>query len=119
MTDEIKEELTRAGIDLEDALGRVLGSESLLERILKKFLEDPNYERLRAGLASGDADQAFRAAHTLKGVCGNLSMGRLYQLTAQQVELLRGGDCAGAAAMLPAVTREYELLTDAIRRSFV
>ena len=41
-----KEQLTGAGIDVDGALERLMGSETLLERFLIKFLSDPNFEKL-------------------------------------------------------------------------
>ena len=66
-----------------------MGSEALLERLLDRFLEDRNFPSLAAALECGDTDGAVQAAHTLKGVCGNLSMNGLYRLFTRQVELLR------------------------------
>lgn len=41
-----RERLAAAGVDVEDALARFLGSEAMLERFWEKFLEDQNYARL-------------------------------------------------------------------------
>ena len=75
-----KERLTAAGIDVDDALGRFMGNEALLERFLTKFLADGNYAALSAAVAAGDSAGALTASHTLKGVCGNLSMSELFRL---------------------------------------
>ena len=37
MTGQRKERLKAAGVDVDEALGRVLGNEALLERLLAKF----------------------------------------------------------------------------------
>ena len=41
MTPERRTQLEAAGIDVASALERMMGSEALLERLLGKFLEDP------------------------------------------------------------------------------
>ena len=46
MTSFCKQQLADAGMDVADALERLMGSEALLERLLKKFLEDENYQKL-------------------------------------------------------------------------
>ena len=108
MTDGTKAALTGAGIQVDEALERLMGSEALLERLLGKFLEDRN-------LAEDRREDAFRAAHTLKGVCGNLSMTRLEALVSQMVELLRGeGELAAAQALLPEVTEACREVREAI-----
>ena len=89
MTNGKKEILTAAGIQADEALERLMGSEALLERFLKKFLQDKSYEELVSAIEGQELERAFRAAHTLKGVCGNLSLNRLGDLVKEQVELLR------------------------------
>ena len=74
MTQARRAALEAAGIDVASALERMMGSEALLERLLGKFPEDKNLPVLREALESGDPGRAAAAAHTLKGVCGNLSM---------------------------------------------
>ena len=49
------ESLTDAGIDVNSAIERFMGNESLFERFLKKFLEDSNYHDLLAAISSGDS----------------------------------------------------------------
>ena len=111
-----KEMLAAAGIDAEDALERFMGSEALLVKFLKKFLEDENYEKLAQAMKGQDYGEALRASHTLKGVCGNLSMGNLYELTAKQVGLFRAEKYQEAEEMMPAISREYEKICEALRR---
>ena len=110
-----KQMLADAGIDVDGALERFMGSEALLVRFLGKFPADPNFSALEAALAAGDCDGAFTAAHTLKGVCGNLSMTALFDEVSHQTELLRAGDLAGAAAMMPALTARYQAVCRAIQ----
>ena len=114
MTDTRRARLTAAGIDVDDALQRMMGSEALLERLLGKFPEDGNYAALRSALAAGDQEAAARAAHTLKGVCGNLSMTALHGLFTRQVAALRSGDAAAAWALLDEIAPAYAAVTAAI-----
>ena len=106
MNEAWRDRLEAAGLDTAQALERMMGSEALLERLLDKFLEDGNFAALTAALRAGDAAGAVQAAHTLKGVCGNLSMTELYRLFTGQVEALRGGELdggSGLAAIRPGV----------------
>lgn len=116
MTPERRKQLEAAGIDVASALERMMGSEALLERLLGKFLDDPQYSALRAALEAGDAERAVSAAHTLKGVCGNLSMTDLYGLFTRQVDALRAGDLPLARGMMEEIAPAYERVTAAIRR---
>ena len=111
--------LIAAGIDLDSALERMMGNEALLERFLKRFLDDANYGRLTAAIDAGDPDGALTASHTLKGVCGNLSMQQLFDLLTRQVAALRADDFAAARGMMPEITAAYGRVTDAIRGCFL
>ena len=116
MTDTRRARLTAAGIDVDDALQRMMGSEALLERLLGKFLEDENYQKLCTALDEKRQEDAVAASHTLKGVCGNLSMPALFSLFTRQVEALRAGDWTAAAALMeeirPAYARAREAISD-------
>ena len=109
-----KEQLTAAGVDVHGARERVMGNEALLERMLQRFTGDANYAQLLAAADKRDTEEALRAAHTLKGMTGNLSMTALCPLFTRQVELLRAGDPDGAYAMLPEITLAYERIVGAI-----
>lgn len=115
MTDERKRRLVEAGIDVDDALARLMQNEGLLMRLLRAFLQDANFARLQEALAKGDISSAFTAAHTLKGVAGNLSMKDLFARVSEVVECLRGGDLAAAAGKMPAVEETYRKVVDALR----
>lgn len=99
--------LAEAGVDTEDALRRFLGNEALLLKFLARLGQDENFPRLCDAMARGDEKAAFEAAHTLKGVCGNLSLQELSRQVSDLVESLRAGRIDAAAAQLPAVEREY------------
>lgn len=116
---EKRDRLIAAGIDLNSALERMMGNDALLERFLKRFLDDANYGRLSAAIEAGDAGAALTASHTLKGVCGNLSMQILFDLLTRQVAALRADDFADAAALMPEITAAYTQVTDAIRGCYL
>lgn len=114
MTDENKRRLMEAGIDVDDALARLMQNEGLLMRLLRAFLQDANFAQLQEALAKGDVSSAFAAAHTLKGVAGNLSMKDLFARVSEVVECLRGGDIGAAAEKMPAVEASYRKVADAL-----
>ena len=117
MTLERSRQLEAGGIDIAKALERVMGNENLLEKLLGKFLNDPQYPALCAALECGDVEQAVAAAHTLKGMCGNLAMAELFLLFSTQVEILRGGDLIAGRALMAQITPAYDRATAAIRGS--
>ena len=68
------------GGNYEDVLRR-LRSEVLIRKFTLKFLEDQSYSLLKQALGDNNYEEAFRGAHTLKGVCQNLSFDRLYEVS--------------------------------------
>ena len=56
------------GGSYEEVLSR-LSSERLVNKFVLKFLTDPSYDLLVRSMESKDWPEAFRAAHTIKGVC--------------------------------------------------
>ena len=55
-----------------------LPSADFVRRFALKFLQDDSFPNLKKALEEKDAPTAFRAAHTLKGVCQNLGFDALY-----------------------------------------
>lgn len=102
------------GGDYTAVLGR-LGSEAMIRRFVVKFLQDPSFSALEDGFAKRDAEVAFRAAHTMKGVCANLGFDRLYTPAAALTEKLRGrAFTEGSDELYHEVGKEYRLLIAAI-----
>lgn len=110
-----KARLQAGGIEVDSALERMMGSEALLERLLGKFLEEPNYTALCAALERREPEAAAAAAHGLKGACGNLSMTALYGLFTRQVDALRAGELAEAERLMEEIAPAYAAVTAAIR----
>lgn len=110
-----KEKLGEAGIDVSAALERFMGNEALLERFLKKFLNDASYEKLVAAIDAEQQEDALAAAHTLKGVSGNLAMTELFALLTEQVAAFRANDWDKAVKLMPEISKSYEMISAAIR----
>ena len=106
--EEKKQKLIDIGINVDEALERFMGNDALLEKFLGKFAQDTNYQKLGEAVAAQDKELALTASHTLKGVCGNLSMQKLYQLFAEQVRLFRADDWEGAVAMMPQISEVFD-----------
>lgn len=102
------------GGDYAGVVARFRG-EALVLRFALRFLEDGSYALLQDSLASENYEEAFRAAHTIKGVCQNLGFTRLYESSSRLTEALRGGWSDAAAACIEPVQRDYRATVDAIQ----
>ena len=104
------------GGDYESVLGR-LRSDRMITKFCLKFLDDKSCETLVEAVAAKDAETAFRAAHTIKGICQNLSFDRLYESSHALAECLRGGVWDEAVvAMTEQVKADHQVTADAIRQ---
>lgn len=115
MTQEKKMFLEKVGVACDEAIYRFSGNEEMYERFLGKFLEDPNYEKLKDALAKQDYDEAFSAGHTMKGVTGNLGLKSIYDALIPLVEALRHKEEANYDTMLQDVTERYDEICAVIR----
>ena len=93
----VKECYEQMGSDYEGVLGR-LGSEAIVKR-----------------LAKNDGEEAFRAAHTLKGVCLNLGFDELFEVSAELTEKLRERKTAGSEELFQKVSQKYQKTVTAIQ----
>ena len=95
-----------------------LRSVGLITKFITRFLDDGSFSQLCRAMENGRREEAFRAAHTLKGVCANLSFDRLSASAGQLAELLRpeiNGIPEGAVLILDGVKHDYTLTVSAIR----
>ena len=117
MEDHKKKQLTQAGIHVDDGLSRFMENEGLFLKFLGKFLQDTNFAGLAEAVKKQDVEEAFRCAHTLKGVCGNLSMDELYKLVSVQTEFFREGNIQEGADMMEKVSAVYGRVKEAIEET--
>ena len=105
------------GGNYEDVLGR-LNNEALIRKFTLMFLEDSSYMQLKQAMADKNYEEAFRSAHTLKGVCQNLSFDRLYEVSHNLTELLRDrtGEQPGIPEAMEKVTEVYEMTIEEIKK---
>ena len=104
------EQLAARGSDTEGALARFLGDEALYSDCFRMFLTDPCFAQLEHALARQDLSAAFTAAHTLKGVAGNLGLTALYTALSALVEALRREQAEGLAVLYRAAESERDSL---------
>lgn len=110
-----KAKLEEAGIDVEEALGRFMNNEGLLMKFLLRFPQDQNFSKLSSAMEAEDTEAGYTAAHTLKGVVGNLSMTELFPLVTQVSDALRAGDLAAAREKMPELETAYQKVVSALQ----
>lgn len=101
------------GGNFDDVIGR-LRSERLVQKFVLKFVDDGSYTLLLDSLRDKNAQEAFRAAHTIKGMCQNLGFTRLQDSSTELTECLRGGNLDFDPALLDRVKEDYAATIAAI-----
>lgn len=97
--------------DLCKALA-VMETRERLARYLARFADDPTARLLFASMREGRMDDAFRAAHTLKGLCAGLGLTHLGESCSRLTGALRAG--AAGEALLRQVKDDYKAAVRAI-----
>lgn len=114
----LKECYQAFGGDYEDTMKR-MGMERLLQKFMLKFLDDKSFEELCSSMEQKKYEEAFRAAHTLKGLCLNLGFKTLAESSSSLTEALRSqqfeeSDMVEIMKMLEQVKRDYEMTVSVI-----
>lgn len=114
---DAKKFLAACGGDYEGTMRRLMGNEMLFCRLLPKVFQDENLQKLGDALSQGNLEAAFDAAHTLKGMLGNLGLASLYDAVCEIVEPLRRKDSeTDYSALYQAIQREFLRLETLLRQ---
>lgn len=107
--------LKEAGADTDGALRRLSGNIGLYQKILRMFPQDETYQQIESALQANDWAALLAAAHTLKGVAGNLGLTPLSDACADTVSLLRAERYAEAGASCAELRHAYMEFSEIIR----
>ena len=83
------EQLKAIGCNTSEGLARCMNNEAFYLMLVNKFIATTDLSKLENALKSNDLDTAFKEAHSLKGVAGNLSLTPLFNVLIEMVEPLR------------------------------
>ena len=83
------DKLNQFGANTKEGLDRCMNNEAFYLRLVDKAINDDSFIKLKDELEKKNYDEAFKIAHSLKGVLGNLSLTPLYDLAVEITENLR------------------------------
>jgi len=83
------------GCNVQEALERFVDDKELYIMCMNLFVNDASFGALGDAIKSKNYKAAFEAAHTLKGVAGNVGAGPLYEIVGSLTDRLRADDYAG------------------------
>lgn len=99
--------------DYSQACSR-LHSDAIIKKFMLKFPNQCGYDKLCQAMDAEDYKEAFAAAHTLKGVCMNLSFTMLGESSSQLTDALRDGYSDGVKELYMQVQKDYKQTVEAI-----
>lgn len=114
MQKDALEELRKKGVDVDTALRRFAGNTALYLKYVLCFPEDETMELLAAAVEVRDAEAALVAAHTLKGLAGNLEFAELSEAAAEMVTLFREEAAEEAFSRYGSVRGHYDNIISTI-----
>lgn len=103
-----KEKFIAAGNDYAALSERTFEDETLIAELMKMLLADDSFSKMRDCMDKGETENAFRAAHSLKGSCGMLGFTALFESMKLITDFLRYGELDSAEKVYPQVLSEYE-----------
>ena len=109
----LKEFYVEIGGDYDGVIGR-MRSEALVKKFILKFKDDPNFLGLKEAFNKGDREEAFRAVHTIKGVCQNLGFSELQESSSLLTQYLRVGLSDECVPLMKQVEADWEKIIGAI-----
>ena len=104
------EKLQQYGANTQEGLARCMNNETFYLCIVDMALKAPGFEALADAIRRDDRKAAFEAAHSLKGMLGNVALTPLFQLTSEVTELLRADREADYPARLEEILRQRNAL---------
>lgn len=117
----IKEFYGSIGEDFNDVIGR-LRAESRVCKYVLKFPEDKSFDNLLASMKEKNYAEAFRAAHTIKGTCLNLSFNSFAAIASDITEKLRNFEDTAAIeadteldGLIDALSEKYGKIVSGIK----
>ncbi|WP_373218652.1 Hpt domain-containing protein [Ruminococcus sp. 5_1_39BFAA] len=113
----IRECYDQMGADYEGVAGR-LRTEERIRKFLLRVPDDKSYELLCQSISDRNMEEAFRAAHTMKGICQNLSLSRLGTSSSLLAEMLRNRQEYGEdiEPVLAQVKEDYRQTVECIKK---
>ncbi|MBP5694481.1 MAG: Hpt domain-containing protein [Bacilli bacterium] len=104
------EALKEFGCDVETGLARCVNNEMLFLRLVSTIPGNENFQKLQSTVRDQDFENAFQAAHGLKGIVANLSLTPLYEPINEITEHLRAKEKIDYSNLLETIEEKRRIL---------
>lgn len=113
---DINEVLEELAIDKNRIQQTFSGNMTLYKRFLVKFVNDPTFTSLCDAVDSKDLKAIEIAAHTLKGITGNLGLDSLFNLSTDILACARNGNESEIPLLMNQGKEEYNRIIPYIQK---
>ncbi|MCM1468359.1 MAG: Hpt domain-containing protein [Alistipes sp.] len=111
----VEECYNKIGGNYEEVKGR-LRDDARIIKFMGMFMRDQSFQTITDALAKQDYNEAFKGAHSLKGVSSNMAFTSLYEAVHELTEDLRGGSSSENTQSLYEKTKEaYEKVAETLK----
>ena len=104
---DIKKFYEETGSNYQAAIS-IMMNDSLIERMIKKFMDKNSYQAIIEAYEANNIPEVFAQAHSFKGVTGNLSLTRLFEVASILTEATRGKEEANIDNEIARLKEEYQ-----------
>lgn len=104
------DKLVMHGVSLEEIKERFCDDLDLYQECIDMFFAENDFEGLKDLIIKKQYDEAFRAAHTVKGIVGNLGLSVFFNEISILVESLRNKKLDNVINEYNACEKEYKEL---------
>lgn len=99
--------------DYKDVINR-FGTIKLVDKFLLRFCSDDSINQLIEANREGNIEEAFRAAHTFKGVTSNVALTTLFNMASEITEQLRPRENKADEQAIINLKKEYDFVIKCI-----
>lgn len=111
---DVKAFFNHIGGSYEDVYSR-FGNDAMIAYLVTKYGKDKTFDALAAAVSAGDINASFEAAHSLKGVSGNMGFERLFTCSCALTEQLRTLESEADSALYREVCEAQKCILEAIK----
>ncbi len=110
----LEEFYTTVNGDYNSAIKRFRTQDKLI-KFLKRYADDPFYEKMIHAIESGNIEESFALAHAEKGIVANFYLTDLYDAIFALVEQLRPQTKQADPQLVEQIKEKYNLVVTTIR----
>jgi HPt (histidine-containing phosphotransfer) domain-containing protein len=104
------DDLAAYGANVDEGMARCMNNEAFYLRLVGMAKDERGFGALEEAIAANDLQAAFEAAHSLKGVLGNLALTPLLDPVKEITELLRSKTEMDYSELLATIAQERDRL---------